>query len=251
MDRHLAAQVTVFDTGHKHCQKIGQAFAKGCRGQFSRTIVRQPGTGVFYGILRGLGPLLKDYQAASQPWVYLDNGYFGRGHYAGYYRATLNAYQHSGIGVPDYVRLSDFSLEFRPWSRGRHIVICPPGPEYTEHHGLGNWLDRVQLQLEAATDRPIRIRGKAQEAPLYKDLADAHALVTHASNAAVEAVLAGVPVFCTGACAASAMGKDDLSQIEDPLYPDDRARWAAVLANNQWTLEEMRRGEAWRALSEA
>ncbi len=250
MDGDLgAAVVHVFDTGHRHCQKVGSAFARGCGAQFDRALTRMPGTGVFYGILRGLGPLLREYQAAGQPWVYLDNGYIGRGHYTGFYRASLNRYQHAGDGDPDYVRLSDLAVSIRPWRKGACVLVCPPGPEYVEHHGLGDWLGETLAILESSTDRPIVVRGKADTAPLARALVDAHALVTHASNAAVEAVLAGTPVFCTGDCAASPMAKSDLAQIDDPVYPDDRDRWAAVLAANQWTLDEMRRGDAWRALS--
>jgi hypothetical protein len=32
--------------------------------------------------------------------------------------------------------------------------------------------------------------------------------------------------------------------------PDDRESWAATLAAQQWTLEEMRSGLAWRELQE-
>lgn len=45
-------------------------------------------------------------------------------------------------------------------------------------------------------------------------------MVTWTSNAAVDALLAGVPVFCTGDCAASVMGRSDPINIEYPYYPD-------------------------------
>ena len=72
--------------------------------------------------------------------------------------------------------------------------------------------------------------------------------MTCASNAAVEALLSGVPVFCTGPCAAYRMGKPDVTEIETPALPDDRERWARVLAANQWTLDEMADGTCWREL---
>ena len=73
-------------------------------------------------------------------------------------------------------------------------------------------------------------------APLAVDLKDCHAVVVHSSNVAVDALLAGVPVFCTVPCAAYRMGYADLSKIESPLYPDDREQWAWNLADQQWTL---------------
>jgi hypothetical protein len=65
----------------------------------------------------------------------------------------------------------------------------------------------------------------------------------------VDALLAGVPVFCTAPCAAQTMGHTDPALIETPLYPDDRERWARVLAANQWTLDEMRDGACWHDLN--
>src|SRR3546814_146351 len=114
------------------------------------------------------------------------------------------------------------------------------------------WLKRVVGELRLHTDRPIVVRTKPRRAahtPLSADLRDCWALVTFMSNSAVEAVLAGVPVFCTGTCAASRMGLSDLARIESPAYPGGRAQWAWNLAANQWTLDEMRAGEAWKVLN--
>ena len=86
------------------------------------------------------------------------------------------------------------------------------------------WLRDTLAILKEHTDRPIRCRVKMsyKEAvarggvPLSEDLKGAWALVTHSSNAAVEALLAGVPTFCTDPCAAWRMGLSDLTQIETP-----------------------------------
>jgi hypothetical protein len=76
-------------------------------------------------------------------------------------------------------------------------------------------------------------------------------LVTWSSAAANEALLAGVPVFVAGDCAASKMGLSDFTKIESPIYPPGRAAWAAALAGQQWSLEEFRSGVAWRTLQAA
>ena len=130
--------------------------------------------------------------------------------------------------------------------------MCPPGDVYARLGGFSadEWTLQTVRKLQEATDRPIRVRRKAaaKTTPLAADLAGCWALVAHSTNAAVEALVAGVPVFCTAPCAARAMGRADLSEIEDPLLPDDRERWLRVLAANQWTLDEMRSGLAWRML---
>lgn len=132
------------------------------------------------------------------------------------------------------------------------MLICPPGEIYGRLHGFdaAAWLADVRAALSAHTDRPVRIRPKSdrQKRPLAADLEGAHALVTCASNAAVEALCAGVPVFVTKPCAAAAMASGPLGRIETPDYPDGRDDWAACLAANQWTLQEIADGDCWRAI---
>ena len=81
-------------------------------------------------------------------------------------------------------------------------------------------------------------------------LAGAHALVTHSSSTTVKALIEGVPVFCTGPCAAGPMGLADLARIEAPHYPEDREAWLRVLAANQWTRQEMADGTCWKQMTE-
>jgi hypothetical protein len=114
----------------------------------------------------------------------------------------------------------------------------------------GDWLEQAVAALKQATSRPLRIRQKNEARPLAQDLAGAWALVTHMSCAAVEALIAGVPVFCTDRSSAGWLCSGGLDRIETPSYPPRREEWAALLANNQWTLDELRAGVAWRALSD-
>ena len=97
----------------------------------------------------------------------------------------------------------------------------------------------------------VRRKPKAGETlePLAEALGKAHALVTHSSNVAIEAVVAGVPVFVSPSSAAAPMGLSDLSLIETPVYPD-RDQWLAHLAYCQFSFEEIRSGAAWRMLLE-
>jgi hypothetical protein len=107
--------------------------------------------------------------------------------------------------------------------------------------------------LQRHTARPIVVRRAPQPGetaePLAEALSKAHALVTPSSNVAIEAVVAGVPVFVSPSSAAAPVGLTDLSLIEAPVYPD-RDKWLAHLAYCQFSLEEMRSGAAWRMLLE-
>lgn len=190
---------------------------------------------------------LQAIRRAGGTWYFGDHGYFGRGEY---YRITKNAFQHDGRGEPDYSRLR---LKPKPWrTSGSHVVVCPPDDAIAELRGFNveTWLRNVRKRLKQNTDREIIIRDRHAQTSLLKDFADAWALVTWASNAAVEALMEGVPVFCTDDCAAQVMGLSDPVNIEYPRYPDNREEWAAVLAANQFTMSEIAAGVAWSKLND-
>lgn len=250
MDRNFPAHV--YATEHVNSKTVCTAFAQGAGLPLVPPAPLRPGAVVMYGYLRGLWPTLRQAKAEGRTWFYLDNGYLRPGHFHGFYRCTRNAYQHSGVGRPDFDRLKRLDIEIAAWRKGRHVLICPPGDAYAQHHGFTAqaWLKQTLATLKANTDRPIIVRPKGTPRPLHQDLADAHALVTHASNTAVDAVLFGVPAFVNGPSPARPLGNTDLAAIERPVYADNREEWAAVLAANQWNLAEMTDGTCWRQLLE-
>lgn len=248
----MGHRFNIYATDHLHSRTVCEAFEYGTGFPIVPPAPLRSGGVVMYGFLRGLLPTLDNARSEGRPWVYVDRGYFRSTYgtnYDGYFRATRNAFQHDGRGESDSARWDRLVIKMAPWRRGRHILVCPPGEIFTTAVGRFTaklWLDETLAKLRSATDRPIKVRYKPKPqsgTPLADDLQDAHALVTYMSNTAVEAVIAGVPVFCTGRCAALTMGQADLAKIETPVYPD-RAGWAHALAMNQWTLEEIRKGKA-------
>lgn len=225
-------------------------------------------------------PTLRQAQREGRTWFYGDNGYFLPGKKeTSYFRVTRNALQHDGSGelpVPKHAarqRFKQLGISIKPWrENGSHIVVCPPGRLFGATFGFDadEWLRRTIKTLRKYTDRELRVRAKmswndvkpdraiyvsgdpVREKPgsLAEELQGAWALVTHSSNSAVEALVAGVPVFCTESCGATAMGLSDLSLVESPRLDGDRQTWAAILARHQWRLSEMRDGTCWRMLNE-
>lgn len=246
--------VTCYCTGHRHSRNVLGAFAAGAGLAVAPPATLRDGAVAVYGILRGTGDLLKTAQAAGREWFYLDNGYLRPGHYSGFFRVTRNAYQYTAELKPDLDRWKALGLEIRPWQPGRHVLVCPPSSVFFEHLGLNrtDWILMVTQTLARHTDREIRFRVKPRkgepERLLADDLRDCHAVVAFQSNVAVEALIAGVPVFTGPISAASPMSGSRLVEIERPHYPDNRLEWAATLAANQWTLDEMRAGVTARAL---
>jgi hypothetical protein len=216
----------------------------------------EPGPAAFYGVRESFVHLLDQAKREGLDWWIVDNSYFDVSREISF-RITRNAMQCDGLQAcwsgegPD--RFRALGLEIKPWrQRGGHIVVCPQSDEYMRLAGWQKghtWLHDVEKTLRTLTDRPLRIRSKLFSPPLSEDLKGAWALVTHASAAANEALLAGIPVFCTGRCAAQWLGSSGLSLIESPQYPDGREEWAAVLAENQWDEIEIRDGKAWESLN--
>ena len=67
----------------------------------------------------------------------------------------------------------------------------------------------------------------------------------------VSSLTNGVPVFCDpNNSAAAPISETDLSKIETPKYGDRIALFSS-LAYNNWTLQEMANGTAWRMLNES
>ncbi len=158
-------------------------------------------------------------------------------------------------GVPLFCKDINSSIKIKPWIKdGSHILVCPPDNIIASLMGFNecDWLTDVLKKLKNNTDRKIlvRSRDKSKVTSIKQDLANAFALVTWTSNAAVDALLEGVPVFCTGDCGSSWMGKSDPVNIEYPMYPDNRSEWVLKLLSNQWTFDEMSSGQAWSELNE-
>lgn len=231
------------------------AFARGSKGVIWRDARIHPGPVALFGSPR-LKHILDQARAEKRTWFYGDHAYFARWKF---YRVTRNAFQHTGEGiVPGWAhdRFRRLNLQIKPWRRrGNFVLICPPDQKFAAFHGMDakKWLDDATAGIRKHTKLPIRIRerGAQTASSLLSALNNCHCLVTHESNAAVEAIMAGTPAIVTGKCAAYAVAGHSFEEITNPPTPADRERWAAVLAANQWTLNEIQSGVAWRALGAA
>lgn len=229
--------------------RFGRAFAAGCGGRLTHRAVLEPGPVAMFGS-PARWSMLEQAQKEGREWYFGDHAFFGRGEF---YRIAKNAYQHDGHGTAGPQRFARFNRRIMPWRKtGSHVLICPNSATYFGLHGLSadKWIHVVTSALRAHTDREIRIRWKRDERPIQADLQDCWAVVAFSSVSALDALIAGVPVFVLADFAAAyRMGLSDLMRIESPFYPDDREPFLWNLAANQWTLAEIEAGHAWRALT--
>jgi len=181
----------------------------------------------------------------GRPFLHIDNGYIdpARGLATGYYRITYNS--PSPIMWPDAPK-ARLVKSMAPWrENGRGIVIGLPSGFFGRAWGIDSqvWQASCVKELRRYTERPAFTRLKKSPVPLARDLQHAWALYTHSSNVAVDAVLAGIPVFCQPTCPAAPVGNLDIAQIERPAMPDRQA-WFNSLIAQQYTVDEMRSGLA-------
>lgn len=203
-----------------------------------------------------LAGFLSRWRAEKRTWIYWDRGYVRRlgGWWpaldggSGYLRWHVNSFQLQALRDVPASRWQDLGVDLAPWRRGgRKIVVATTGPEYAKLHRSENWLAQTLATLKASTDRPILVRDKGSQVPLLRELQDAYCLVSHGSNAAVEAVIMGCPVFVHPDSAAALVGQTDLLKIESPLYPE-RQPWLNSLASSQFNEAEIFDETLWRLI---
>lgn len=253
MDRYSIPN-TYYVEGISISKEFSKAFQKGCGGNmYTSGNVLHRGDVTMFGD-PATWNLLQQAIKEGRNWYYGDKAYFGRGKY---YRITKNAYQSSCTGNVDSTRWNELRINIERRKKGSKILVCRQSSKFYELHGIDrdDWVRNTINTLKQYTDRPIEIRdketGDLTEWQFRRALSDVHAVVVYTSIAGVQAATRGVPCFATEKCASLAFGSGDLSQIENPVLPDNRFEMACVLANNQWTLDEIRNGTAWRMLNES
>jgi hypothetical protein len=201
----------------------------------------------------------------SRDFYFMDTGYFGNERtqsnpngWKYWHRIVKNDLQHDEIIDRPGDRFATFKRKFVPWrTSGRKILIAAPDEKPMKFYekDLESWLTETVNTIKQYTDRPVEIRrrNKLRLDRMTSDtLADAlnndvFALVTFQSNAAVESVFQGIPVFVLApTCAAAPVGLKDLSKIETPYYPDrDKLQaWGNHLAYGQFHISEIKNGKA-------
>jgi hypothetical protein len=232
---------------------ICEAFAQGCGGQVRSELWGLHETPMFFGVV-GIEEWWRVAQRRGS-YIYGDNSFWDvtRGTHFRFAKDQLQ----DDPGEPDWERFKKLGVEVKPWRRdGRHVVVVTQSEHFMKEvagwpGGVTSWQEYVTTVLSKNTDRPIEVRHWSRDkaghaASLRRAFAGAWAVVTHASAAANEALLDGIPVFLTGQCPALKMGLSQLEMIEHPRRPDGREEWAAGLAARQWTIEELKAG-LWRA----
>jgi hypothetical protein len=226
-------------------------------------------------LIRGIssGKIGKFVQEHGQDYYFIETGYLGnyrcdnnRTGRKVYHRIVKNAMQHSTImDVPDdrWQQLVKFNpnLEYKGWKRsGSKILVVLPSEKPFQYYGhdRAKWIQKVEKTIKKHSDREIVWREKASRGERTNDTIydalnnDVYALVTYNSIATVEAVQYGIPAFGLAPTAADPVCSNDLTQIENPVMPDEDKiyKWLCSIAYSQFSLDEILTGQAWEMVLE-
>lgn len=239
------------------------------------------------GILRGTGEMFRAATAAGIDYYYIDHAYFNPGYDGdGWMRIVKNGHSRSDFRPSSKQRYQQFFEKQNsvfPWKtqsqRGKKIVVCPPTHAVAWYMGLTeSWteqtVNRLKTLLPESEHNRIVIRAKpnepivdergnllkfqhnVSEGSLDDDLKTATCVIAYNSMVALTATLQGIPIITSNhsCCKSISFSVEDFAQGAYPgvfnIEPPQRHGLMYWLANNQWNLEEIRTGTAWRMLQE-
>jgi hypothetical protein len=236
---------------------------------------------IIFGAKSPADRILADQRQHNTPVLVLDLGYIKRGNIVearenpGQVYWSVNKNGLNGWGDPPRSPMPDdrwqqLGLQLAPWQtppRDGHYLVCGQKPHDAaiDQINAGEWLINTVVQLRELTAQPIVWRPhpedpsgrrlpivtantrRSGDRPLADDLVGCAGVVAYNSNALVEALVAGVPVYVLGEGATCPdMGHHTLTEktLAEPLYPK-REQFFADLAYRQWTIPEIEQGLPW------
>lgn len=200
---------------------------------------------VFYGIVDHNALAWERIKAKGEDWFWIDGSYFDsvRGQQ---FRISKNSVQ-GKIQPSDGKRFDNLGLRLKPLRTRHdgHYLLVPQSDLFMRLVARDpRWLEKTCMTLDRDRTTKVRpwLRDKLKlQRSLPDDLADTYCLVTHTSAAAVSAVLEGVPVIVSSMHA--------LAGVLALPGCDTRLDALKSLADQQFTIEEISNGYAWRVLN--
>lgn len=201
----------------------------------------------------------------GDPYFYGDNSLLDatRGTH---FRFTRNALQPTGKapGFANTDRLDALGIRLKPWifdcDRPDTALVLEQSPDFIRILHGRQPENVVRSMLTIARQAGLRPHLRAwdpnklnQMASFAYQLKETRRVIAFSSAGAITAAIEGVP-YCVidPRCAAALHGTQpaDLAKRPTMACDEQRREWLAVLANAQWTVDELRSGLAWQMLHE-
>lgn len=188
----------------------------------------------------------------NHPFWFIDSGYTNfLEEKKVWHRVVRNHLHHSKQINAPVDRLGMFKKFPKQWRQsGDRILIVEPGPFAAGifHVDLKTWKYDVESELRKYTDKKIVFREKAPKKTrenLYQHLLDEdyYCLININSNAATEAIWAGIPVITLDKHISNTVSINDLSKINQLARPN-LSQWLCDLSYSQFSYDELLNGTA-------
>lgn len=266
-----------FDPPNRRSRHIAHAWAEGAAACGDTPVLVPNFTPVRADACAAYGwsnpAMFQHYRATGRSFVYVDLGWWerkpGKQPLDGFHKVSVNGREPVTLMDRHWPsdRFTHFRLQIQPWRRqGHHIVLAGMSAKSARTRGYRpqQWETGVLDLIRAATSRPVVYRPKPSwldatpiagttfspaHEPIANALAQAWMLVTLHSNAAIDALISGVPVFAKEGVATRM--STPLSEIETPRYPEGREQLMCDIAYMQWNVGEIRSGLCWAHLKRA
>jgi len=228
----------------------------------------------------GLGenniPKLNKIMANNEEWWYVDIGYM-TGDIVRYpepkivdtdktyFRIVKNNFHTVVYKNSDNTRYHELiekniDCKFKGWKEnGNYILVCPSSETVSRvitGMSMDDWTNSTIENIRKYTDMEIRIRLKPRpnnqfwNTDIKDDMKNCYATVTCMSLAAIDSIIEGIPNISYQNNSGYAMGANAIKNIKSLNKPSDKEvnKWLSVLANNQFTLKEIKNGTAHKVL---
>lgn len=246
---------------------VMRAFAEGAEKAGAKVKIIQPDqfsyllnafdAAAVFGILRGSDRVIRVCQRTGKNLFWIDHAYFCRmdPQHSGFsdnscYRISLNHHQAIQFRRRPSDRWEKYLdrvpvLPWRPIDDSLPYLFCPAAPDWVRWHGSAIPIFEREMRSWVAP-YPIRLRGRDATVPLSQDLSSCRGVVAFSSNVAVDALLAGVPVFVSKESVCHEFSR--LNHLNP--WRGDRSMLLNHLAYSQFSVGEIRSGEALRIILE-
>ncbi len=207
---------------------------------------------ITYGYLRGTGEVLRKVKN----FFYIDHGYFRQSNRSfrndrtniieldGYFRIVFNDFWHNGMGNKESDRFNKLNLNIKNINQnGEYIILSEPTLDAINYYELQNWENETIKKIKNYTDRKIITHSRGSKIPLEKLLKNAWAFVSDHSSAGFKAMIEGVPAYFTNSTLKNVNSIENIEKHEINYSVFNN------LAYEQWTIDEIKSGEAWNYLS--
>lgn len=265
-------KLAIWRTGHEIADTVAEALQQGIPSDNATGLPTQiyetryakhaneSDAGIGYGILRGMDEVFKH----SDHWFNVDRGYFSPGHFNGYYRIS---YRGTQANWQDYTgssngRTADFESVNHGSSPcpvtkplrfiGRLVMICPPTKPVCEFFGI-DLMAWIYWATQEAMNNGYRCFVRTKGANTEIDYEDIRSVITFNSSVGWQALAMGIPVLSDvkHSIVGSHYGFDSLDKLTMFLQEscDSRRELFECMRAHQFTLEEIRQGQAWALIN--